>query len=74
MAPGLRHPAAAVIPSIGPVTLRAARAARGPSGMPAGGGVAVRRHDVDGGQDVYVYTPAEANGAALLWIHGGGTI
>lgn len=73
-APGLRNPAAAFIPSVGPVMLRAARAARGPSGMPTQGGVAVRKHDVDGGQDVYVYTPAEPNGGALLWIHGGGTI
>lgn len=74
VAPGLRHPAAAMIPSIGPVSLKAVRAARGPSGMPTRGGVTVTRHDVDGGQDVYVYTPAAPNGGALLWIHGGGTI
>ena len=74
VAPGLRHPAAAMIPSIGPVSLKAVRAARGPSGMPTRGGVTVTRHDVDGGQDVYVYTPAVPNGGALLWIHGGGTI
>ncbi|GLY90788.1 alpha/beta hydrolase [Actinoallomurus iriomotensis] len=39
-------------------------------------GVTVSRHDVPGGRDVFVYEPPERRrpGAALLWIHGGGTI
>ncbi|MBS4104294.1 alpha/beta hydrolase [Tsukamurella paurometabola] len=76
--PGLRHPAAALFPSMGPLTLRAVRTLPTPPALaappPTGGGVTVTRHDVDGGQDVYVYTPATPNGGALLWIHGGGTI
>lgn len=75
VAPGLRHPAVALMPSMGPLTLRAIRAVPPPpAAAPSGGGVTVRRETVDGGQDVYVYTPATPNGGALLWIHGGGTI
>ncbi|CAM3725766.1 MFS transporter [Tsukamurella ocularis] len=74
VASGLRHPAAPLIPSMGPVGLKVARAMPTPSGVPTGGGVDVRRHDIDGGQDVYVYTPTTPNGGALLWIHGGGTV
>ncbi|NMD57005.1 alpha/beta hydrolase [Tsukamurella conjunctivitidis] len=75
VAPGLRKPAAALLPSLGPLTLRVVRAMPAPpAAAPTGGGVTVRREAVDGGQDVYVYTPVEPNGGALLWIHGGGTI
>lgn len=39
-------------------------------------GVPVANRAVPGGQDVFVYEPAERSrpGGALLWIHGGGTI
>ncbi|MBM7808930.1 acetyl esterase/lipase [Geodermatophilus bullaregiensis] len=39
-------------------------------------GVEVTRHDVPGGQDVFVYEPAgrARPTGALLWVHGGGTV
>ncbi|KXO96119.1 alpha/beta hydrolase [Tsukamurella pseudospumae] len=75
VAPELSNPAAALLPSMGPIPLRVARLLPAPPvALGAEGGVDVRREDVPGGQDVYVYTPAVPNGAALLWIHGGGTI
>lgn len=38
--------------------------------------VTVQQHEIPGGQDVFVYVPAERTpgGGALLWIHGGGLI
>ncbi|HVG84554.1 MAG TPA: alpha/beta hydrolase [Vicinamibacterales bacterium] len=75
VAPGLRSPVALLVPSMSALALRAIRASPAPpAAAPAGGGVTVRQETVDGGQDVYVYTPATPNGGALLWMHGGGTI
>ncbi|MGY1731038.1 alpha/beta hydrolase [Geodermatophilus sp. SYSU D01045] len=37
-------------------------------------GVTVTRHDVPGGQDVFVYEPVRRTGGALLWVHGGDTV
>lgn len=75
VAPGLRSPVALLVPSMSALALRAIRAAPAPPATaPTGGGVTVRQETVDGGQDVYVYSPTTPNGGALLWIHGGGTI
>ncbi|MEU6424788.1 alpha/beta hydrolase [Microbispora sp. NPDC046973] len=76
VAPELRTPALWLPrPITGRLTLALARR-RSRRTTDAVAEVAVTRHDVSGGRDVFVYeSPGRRRpGGALLWIHGGGTI
>ncbi|UDY23547.1 alpha/beta hydrolase [Nocardioides sp. Kera G14] len=71
----LRSPALWLpITTAGPISLAIGRWAYDLIATRIADDVEVTRHDVDGGQEVYVYRPPQPNGGALLWIHGGGTV
>jgi acetyl esterase/lipase len=75
VAPELRQPDLWLPLSIGsPLELRLGRRLFGARVTEPVAGVRVTRSDVPGGQDVFVYEPAERTGGALLWVHGGGTV
>ncbi|MGW4346727.1 alpha/beta hydrolase [Streptomyces sp. NPDC004690] len=75
VAPELRSPALWLpVTTCDPVTLWITRRIGGHYVTRVEGGVTVTRHDVEDGQDVYVYRPEKPGGGALLWIHGGGTV
>lgn len=71
----LRHPLLWFPSTIrGPRSLRVGRALTSLSVAPIAERVTMTQEPVAGGLDAFVYTPEQASGAALLWIHGGGTI
>ncbi|MGY1780156.1 alpha/beta hydrolase [Geodermatophilus sp. SYSU D01036] len=73
--PGLRRPDLWPPLSIGSrAELRIGRRLFGSRVTEPVAGVTVTEHDVPGGQDVFVYEPAQRTGGALLWVHGGGTV
>jgi len=56
------------LPKIASAAFRIAPAAKGPAG------VTREWHSFGPGRGIYVYRPERPNGAALLWIHGGGMV
>jgi acetyl esterase/lipase len=75
VAPELRSPALWFpITTCDPVTLWLTRTIGRRYVPPIADGVTVTQHDIEHGQDVYVYRPRKPGGGALLWIHGGGTV
>lgn len=75
VAPELRS-AALWLPATtsGPLTLDLGRRVCHLAASRVADGIEVTQHRVDGGQDAFIYRPAQSTGAALLWIHAGGNV